>query len=227
MKRSKSTVLVVVAHADDETIGLGGTIARHAAEGDDVFVLVLADGETSRGQIQDELVARRNGQCRAACNVLGVKDVYFEALPDNAMDSRPRLEIARICETHIANVKPDTIYTHHRGDVNIDHVYTSDAVTIAARAQPHCPVRRILHFETASSTEWQLPAHDHPFSPNWFVEISDYWSQKVSALEEYKDEMRDFPHSRSIEALEACAKWRGATAGVRKAEAFMLVRQVA
>ena len=219
-------VLAVVAHADDETIGVGGTLARHAEERCEVYVLVLADGETSRGGAERALLEKRQDQCRKACGILGVREVFFEAFPDNAMDGMPRLEIARACERHIAAIRPATIYTHHRGDVNIDHVRTSEAVTIAARAQPGCPVRRILHFETASSTEWQLPAGQSPFAPNWFVDIAGTWERKVAALGAYESEMREFPHPRSIPALEAASAWRGATAGLGRAEAFMLVRSI-
>lgn len=226
MNYDVKTVLAVVAHADDETIGPGGTLARHAAAGAQVHVLVLTDGESSRGKVSDEAVAERRQQCARACAILGVTEVHFESLPDNAMDGLPRLEVAKICERHIATLAPEVIYTHHRGDVNIDHVYASEAVTIAARAQPNCPVRRILHFETASSTEWQMPLHDQPFTPNWFVDISDHWAQKAAALAIYEAEMRAFPHSRSIPAIEACATWRGASVGRARAEAFMLVRSV-
>jgi LmbE family N-acetylglucosaminyl deacetylase len=136
------------------------------------------------------------------------------------------LAIAQACERHLQRLKPETIYTHHRGDVNIDHVYTSEAVTIAARAQPHCSVRRILHFETASSTEWQLPSHDRAFSPNWFVNIGPYWEKKRDALAVYEREMRPFPHARSVEALDGLSTWRGASVGLDRAEAFMLVRSI-
>lgn len=224
--KKKSTILAVVAHPDDETIGIGGTLARYAAEGDEVFVLVLADGESSRGQIAGSVVEARAAQCRAACDVLGLKDVFFETFPDNAFDTRSRLEIAKTCEKYLKKLNPDTIYTHHTGDVNIDHVLSAEAVTIAARAQPGCSVRRILQFETASSTEWQLPSHARPFAPNWYVDVSEFWTQKEEALSIYKDEMRSFPHPRSVDAMRACAIWRGASVGVEKAEAFMLVRNI-
>jgi len=226
MNPQPSTVLAIVAHADDETIGLGGTLARHAAAGDAVFVLVMTDGEGARGQATEAAIDARRTQCREACDLLGVKEVFFESFPDNAMDSLPRLQLARSVEHCIAQIRPDTIYTHHQGDVNIDHVLTSEAVTIAARAQPSCSVRRILHFETVSSTEWQLPQQKCPFHPNWFVDINEFWDIKKNSLSIYTSEMRNFPHSRSIQALDALSTWRGASAGIARAEAFMLVRAI-
>lgn len=219
-------VLAVVAHADDETIGAGGALARHADEGREVYVLVLADGESSRGTADSARVEERRDQCRRACGILGVREVFFETFPDNAMDDRTRLEVAKACERYLGEIGPTTIYTHHRGDVNIDHVYASEAVTIAARAQPGCVVRRILHFETASSSEWQLPAHRDVFAPNWFVDISEVWDRKIAALEVYRGEMRDFPHPRSVRALDVASAWRGVSAGLARAEAFMLVRSI-
>jgi LmbE family N-acetylglucosaminyl deacetylase len=221
-----------VAHADDETIGMGGTLARHAAAGDAVSVLVIADGETSRNAdgIRNDAdatsISDREDQARRACGHLGVKTVCFSDLPDNAMDTVSRLSVAKVVEQHIAKFDPTIIYTHHNGDVNIDHNRVSEAVTVATRAQPSCNVKSVLFFETASSTEWQQPLTKQPFLPNWYVDIDAHWELKKKALEVYKNEMREFPHTRSVEAIESLAKWRGASAGLAKAEAFVLARHI-
>ena len=142
------------------------------------------------------------------------------------MDSIDLLDIVQFIEQQINQFTPDMILTHHAGDLNIDHRLVHQAVMTACRPQPgHC-VKTILFFEIQSSTEWQTPASAAVFAPNWFVDISDYLNLRTRALEAYSDELRPWPHSRSLQAIEHLARWRGATIGVDVAEAFMLGRNI-
>jgi len=222
-------VLVVAAHPDDEVLGCGGTMARHVQEGDQVHVLILAEGMTARSTQRDrdiysqELSALAQ-QAHAANKILGVTSVMLHNFPDNRMDSIDLLDIVKIIEQKINEIKPDIIYTHHAGDVNIDHRRVHDAVIAASRPMPGVCVTQVLFFEVASSTEWQTPYSAPIFAPNYFVNISSTLSLKIKALEVYASEMRDFPHPRSYKALEHLARWRGATVGVDAAEAFALGR---
>jgi LmbE family N-acetylglucosaminyl deacetylase len=138
------------------------------------------------------------------------------------MDTVALLEIVQNVEESIKKCRPDIVYTHHAGDVNIDHRQVHDAVVAACRPQPGCPVRQLLFFETPSSSEWRPPASMTAFSPNWFIDVSEYMDKKLAALSAYADELRPFPHPRSIQAVEHLARWRGATVGVAAAEAFEL-----
>jgi LmbE family N-acetylglucosaminyl deacetylase len=222
-------VAVIAAHPDDEVLGCGGTMARHAREGRSVHVLLLADGETSRAQADDanqgsERVEARKAAAFAACEILGCASVQVLALPDNRLDGLDLLDIVWRIESFIALHAPSTVLTHHAGDVNVDHRMVHDAVVAACRPMPEHPVRELLFFETASSTEWRPPGSAPVFAPNWFVDISDTLAAKLDALRAYQSEMRPFPHARSIEAVQALAAWRGATVGVVAAEAFMLGR---
>jgi LmbE family N-acetylglucosaminyl deacetylase len=223
------SIVAIVAHPDDEVLGVAGTLARHAEDGDDVHILILADGESSRDTLDDLSCAiqARQDQANRVAQILGAKSVQTLSLPDNQMDTLARLEIAKIVEQFIQSVSGEVVYTHHSGDVNIDHRRAHEAVIIAARSFPGQSVRELFFFETASATEWQSPASFAPgFSPNVFVDVSSVWDKKVAAIEVYREEMRDFPHPRSDEALTALAKWRGSIAGVSKAEAFMLGRSI-
>jgi LmbE family N-acetylglucosaminyl deacetylase len=227
-----TTVLVVAAHPDDEVLGCGGTMAWHAAQGDDVHVALLADGVGSRhaGGVRTlddtgELLRRRGAANRAA-EILGVKSVTFGEFPDNRMDSVDTLDVAQAVEALVARLRPSTIFTHHAGDVNVDHRRIHEAVVTACRPQPGHAVRSILTFEVASSTEWQFPGSGPAFQPNWFVDISAHLEQRQAALAAYAEEMRPFPHARSLDALMHHARWRGASVGVPAAEAFMLGRQL-
>lgn len=219
------TILVVAAHADDEAIGCGGTIARHVAEGDTVHLILMADGVKSRTGANDEDLARRNEAAKQAHAILGISSVTQMCFPDNRMDSLPLLDIVQPLEKTIQNIRPTLIYTHHRGDLNVDHQLTHQAVLTACRPIPGSHVSEILAFEVVSSTEWSGPANPL-YVPNLFIDITDYWEMKRKALEAYAMEMRQPPHARSINNLETMARYRGNSVGLRMAESFMLVRGV-
>ena len=140
------------------------------------------------------------------------------------MDTVALLDIAQIVEGLIEQTKPDVIYTHHGGDLNIDHTLTHRAVMTACRAMPGSKIKAIYGFEVLSSTEWASPDQDAPFRPAHHVDITDFMDAKMKALKCYDAEMRPFPHSRSYEAVEALATLRGAQAGLKRAESFTILR---
>jgi len=224
------SILILAAHPDDEVLGCGGTIAKLADQGAIVHTAFLADGVFSRAGVavvqQEELHARRVA-AQKACNILGVRSVSFGEFPDNRMDTVALLDITKALEELIAEHKPEVVFTHHAGDVNIDHRRMHEAVVTASRPQRGHPVKTLLSFEVPSSTEWQLPGSAPEFAPNWFVDISDTLERKLAALDAYASELRDWPHPRSRQGVEHLARWRGATVGVDAAEAFMLGRQLA
>ncbi|MCR6653754.1 MAG: PIG-L family deacetylase [Cellvibrionaceae bacterium] len=218
-------ILAVVAHCDDEALGCGGTLARHAEEGDEVHVVFLADGVGSRGGFNAVEHDRREQAAGRALAALGVKHWQSLGLRDNALDSYPLLEIIQPLEAFLRTFPAEVIYTHHGGDLNIDHQLTHRAVLTACRPIPGQSVRNIFCFEVLSSTEWGGSAAV-PFRPNHFVDISKQWPRKLAALEAYSLEMRNFPHARSLSAVEALAALRGSNVGITHAEAFMLERSV-
>ena len=219
------TVLAVVAHPDDEALGAGGTLARHAAKGDAVHILFLADGVGARGD--DKAAAERRAKAaRLAASALCAREPEFLGLPDNRLDRLELLDIVQLIELAIRKIAPQTIYTHHAGDLNIDHMLCHRAVLTACRPLFSSGVLRIYAMEVPSSTEWASPHSANAFIPTHFVDISGTKEAKRRALEAYSDEMRPFPHPRSFEALNALAAWRGASAGLRAAEAFMVVREI-
>lgn len=226
----KSKVLIVVAHPDDEVLGCGGTIVKHTQQGDEVCTLILAEGLTSRDNKRMPEKHTDTLKCLAdaahkANKILGVTSLSLHQFPDNRMDSVDLLDIVKVVEDFILQIKPDIIYTHHYGDLNIDHRITNKAVVTACRPTPSFFVQTVLFFEVPSSTEWQTDTQK-AFVPNWFVDISNTWGLKLKALESYSIEMRDWPHARSVKAVEHLARWRGASVGLEAAEAFMLGRQI-
>ena len=222
-------VLVVAAHPDDEVIGCGGTIAKLAAAGAYIHVGFLADGIMSRGgepAIRREELAARRAAAHAANDILAVHSVSFGDYPDNRMDEVARLDAAKVVEALVAEHRPDTVLTHHAGDLNVDHRRVHEAVATACRPQPGQGVHTILCFEVASSTGWQLAGHPAPFEPSWFIDITPFAETKARALRAYETELRAWPHVRSHQAIDHLQRWRGATIGVEAAEAFVLGRRV-
>lgn len=223
------SVLVVAAHPDDEVLGCGGTIAKLVGQGASVHVEILADGVSSReagsAAVSGDLTVRRTAAQRA-CEVLGVASCRFGDFPDNRLDTVAMLDIVKTIERSIAEFRPSVVLTHYAGDVNVDHRRIHEATTVACRPQHGHPVMTLLAYEVPSSTEWQLPGSGAAFSPNWFVDISDYIDRKMSALEAYAMELRAWPHPRSREGVMHLARWRGAIVGVSAAEGFVLGRQL-
>jgi len=218
-----NSVLVIAAHADDEALGCAGTIAKHIKHGDKITVVFMTDGVSSRVTCENINEDDRKGSAEKAMKILGVSELRQYSFPDNKMDSLPLLDIVKVIENIISEVKPSIIYTHFAHDLNIDHRVTHAAVMTACRPQPGASVKKILSFEVLSSTEWNSPSHQ-TFLPQYIVDITEFWDEKLAVLRCYHDEMRDFPHSRSYECVEALATLRGATHGFNKGEAFFVER---
>ena len=217
-------ILVVAAHPDDEVLGCAGTVARHANDGDKVHMVFMSDGVTSRSDVDSNEVEARKQAAKNASNILGISESpRFLGFPDNRMDTLALLDIVQTLEQVINEIDPEVVYTHHSGDLNIDHKITHQAVMTACRPQPECSVREIYSFEVLSSTEWST---NNPFTPNYFVDISGTLELKISAIKAYGSELRIFPHARSIEAIRALANYRGASVGIKTAEAFKVERLI-
>lgn len=220
-----SNILIVAAHSDDEALGCGGTIARHIAEGDTVNAVFMADGVTARSDNTPDKLEKRILAAREAQNILGIANAEHLQLPDNRLDSVPLLDIVQKLEAIIFKIAPTLIYTHHYGDLNIDHSITHQAVMTAVRPMPENTVKEVYAFEALSSTEWQTPSK-HPFLPDTYIDISKYLKNKMQAIAAYDLEMHPAPHSRSTKHVEHLAYHRGLSIGVEAAEAFMTIRRI-
>lgn len=218
-------VLVVAAHPDDEVLGCGGTIARHVSEGDFVEVIFLADGVFSRADSTVEEFNKRIQSAEEARKILGVSKYHYLGFPDNRLDSIPLLDIVQPLERLIFMISPSVVYTHHHGDLNIDHKITNQAVLTACRPIPNSSIREIHSFEILSSTEWATPNHN-PFLPNLHINITQFLETKLKALEAYRVEMREFPHSRSVDHVRTLACHRGNCLGLAAAESFEVIRKI-
>lgn len=223
--------LVVAAHPDDEVLGCGGTIARLSREGHKVFIAILGEGITSRSMKRNR--GKKNKEImelkvniEKANKIIGVKETFTFDYPDNRFDTVPILDIIKTIEKVKNKIKPEVVFTHHHGDLNIDHRVTLQAVMTAFRPLENEKVNEIYSFEIPSSTEWNVPVSTKCFMPNFFVDISNTLKQKINAMKKYKSEIRDMPHPRSSKAIEIMAKKRGIEVGLEAAEAFFVVRIV-
>ena len=219
-------ILFVVAHSDDESIGAGGALAKHVAAGNNVKGISLTNGVGARKDANSGSIRRRELAARLAAKTIGFDWLSCMDFGDNRLDAVPILSIIQSIEKAVCSYKPDIIYTHSKSDLNIDHEIVARAVLTVFRPGAIGVTPEIRLFEVPSATDFGHVAVTGCFSPNLYVDISDIWNIKRDALEVYGDEMRAYPHSRSIKAIENLARVRGSQVGLEMAEAYMIIRRV-
>lgn len=218
-------VLVVAAHPDDEILGMGGTIARHALHEDaEVTVLWVSEGSTTQYPGDQEIQLRKFKEAEAAARRLGVRNFVQGDLLDMRLDTMPHIEVNRVIEDVVEEFGPDTVYTVHP-DVNSDHRAVFQSAMVATRPGAGRSIRRVLTFATTSGIEW-TPPFQQTFTPNWFSDITATVEDKVEAFAEYTTETRPWPHPRSSRAIRATAQHWGSWVGREAAEPFTLVREI-
>jgi len=222
----RQRVLCVVAHPDDEMLGVGGTLALHAQAGGEVTVLIMSEGEREKLVGTPRCATRRDCALRAA-EVTGISTVQFEDFPDQGLETVRFIELIKVVEAAIERYRPTVVYTHHGGDANTDHQVVFKAVYAACRPMTRLgsTVQRFLTFETPSSTDQAPQVADYVFNPTTFVDVEPVWPTKLEALACYPTEMIGGRHPRSVSYIEALARVRGGHSGYLLAEAFVSVRE--
>jgi len=223
-------ILIIAAHPDDEILGCGGLIKKNIKKKNKVRIIFLAEGITSRYS-KDELKhpkvikksAQRNNNAILALNSLGVKksDIFLSSNPCCRLDDFNQLEIVKIIEKHIKDFRPNEIFTHWHSDTNIDHRIVYQATITASRPVYKFKINLIASYEILSSTEWNFK---ESFNPNYFEDISDFLDDKIRAIKFYKNEIKPFPHSRSIKSIVSLSNYRGVQSGFKNAEAFQIIK---
>jgi N-acetylglucosamine malate deacetylase 1 len=214
-------ILVLCAHPDDETLGLGGTIALNSKKGNQTSVLFFTDGETARGNLKK--ISLRKNQAKQACSLLGIKQIKFLEYEDQKLETISLLELAKQIEKIVNELKPSIVFTHFWDDINQDHRRVFDATRIALRPKPNSPVKHIICYETPSSTD---SSSKSSFTPNLYVKIDSVLNTKLTAFKKYKGEIHPFPHSRSIDSLKSRSNYWGSMIGIKNAEAFVSYRRL-
>ncbi|MQX51051.1 PIG-L deacetylase family protein [Sinorhizobium medicae] len=216
--------LVVAPHPDDEVLGAGGTIARLAAEGEEVFVAVVTEGKPPA--FDPEATARIQGEARKAHGVLGVKETIWLRLPAAQLSETSHATVNAALLELVSRLSPQTVLLPFVGDMHMDHQLTFISALVACRPHQAEFPKLVLAYETLSETNWNAPYLSPPFVPNVFVDISDHLEAKLNAMEMFASQVRQPPHERSIATLKALATLRGATVMRKAAEAFVLIRHV-
>ena len=221
----KKSIGIIVAHPDDEVLGFCGTMLKEIDLGNKVYVLFLSTGLSSReNNIDKKDILNLRQTALEVSKKIGVTKTIFEEFSDNKMDSVPLLSVVKKVEKFLIEFKINEIYTHYINDLNVDHQITAKAVLTAARPLPKNNVSRILSGEVLSSSEYT--EFNKRFTPNVFVNIEKYIDKKVDILRLYKNELRDWPHPRSLQAVKNLAEMRGSEIGIKGAEAFLLLRDI-
>jgi len=227
---SVDRILVIAPHADDETLGVGGTIGRRAREGHQVHVAVV----TGHGDDHPHPLWPRSlwdtvrGEARRAAEVLGVKELIFEEVPAAMVGDQPIWKLNQLTAALVDRVKPHVLYVPWAFDLHKDHREVFHSLSVAWR--PSSPVGRLIReiycYEVQSETHWNIPYAEAAFVPNCWVDISEHLDLKLRALACYESQIRPLPDARSLDAVRALAVWRGSQIGLKAAEAFVTVRIV-
>lgn len=216
-------VAVIAPHMDDEVLGVGGTIARHVAQGDHVSVCIVAN--RAYNHVYDPVrIEQQKEAARRAQVILGYHELFFLDLDDEQLDHKI-IDVVVPLEAFIRSCNPEIVYVNHRGDSNQDHKAVFQASVIACRTFANPGIKKVLCYEVLSSTE-QAPAFgEYAFVPNCYCSVESCIDKKVSALKCYDDELRVFPHPRSEQGIKILAQKRGMEIGAIYAESFMVVRE--
>ena len=222
---------VIAAHPDDELLGCGGAILHHIDKGHKIKITIVAEGLTSRDKMRNKIKRLRDlNNLKKITNrifkKIGINKIEYLDMADNRLDSYNLLDIIKPIEESINSFKPNIIYTHHSGDLNIDHQIVNKAVMTAVRPKPKNFVNRIYSFEILSSTNWSINNTSSEFQPNRFLNIKKFLKKKIKLLSYYKSEIEKWPHTRSLKSVEALAHYRGSSVGLEAAEAFCLLREI-
>ena len=220
------TILIVAAHPDDEVLGCFATVSKLIMQGYEAYTLILSGGKTSRDNFDKQEIDVLKQEMFEANNYIGIKKVFQADFPDNSFDSVPLLNIVKEIEKIKRQVSPGVIFTHHSGDMNIDHQITHRAVLTATRPMVGECIRSIYSMEIPSSTEWNSFTKDTIFVPDVFVDVTDTIEKKVKAMSIYKSELKEYPHPRSLTFIKELAKSNGVKVGLKFSENFKLIRQI-
>lgn len=218
-------VIIISAHPDDETLGVGGTILKHKYNGDEVFWLIATCIGEDEGFSKAKIHAR-NDEIKQVTAKFGFSRVYQLNYPTATITSSSLITLVPEISKIFNNEKPEVIYCPNRSDAHSDHRVLFDAVMACTKSFRYPYIKRVLLYECLSETEFAPALHERLFLPNYFVDISDYFEKKLEIINIYASELGDHPFPRSLENIRALATYRGAVAGVQFAEAFQMIMNI-
>lgn len=217
-------ILVIAPHADDEVLGVGATMVKHKNNGDKIYICIATRGV--KPLFDDKYMDNLRKETLLAHNLIGIEKSYFLEFPSVMLEQIPRYEINdRICKV-VKEVKPDIVYIPHFGDMQKDHQIIAEAAMVAVRPKYEHKIKEVYAYETLSETEWNNPHSANAFIPNVYNDVSDFLGKKLEVMKCFESQLSEFPNPRSLEAIEALAKYRGSTINAKAAESFVLIRGI-
>lgn len=225
MKKSYKKVLVIAPHPDDETLGCGGTLLKHKANGDKIYWLIATGIKEKRG-FDKEAILKRDKEIKLVAEGYGFDGIYELEIPATQADKVSRDKIIKKMAEVFKQVKPEILYLPFMEDVHSDHRVIFEAACSCAKTFRHPFIQKIMMMEIVSETEFAPALKDTAFVPNYFVDISAFLDKKLSIMKIYKDQISKHPFPRSIKALKSLSAFRGAMAGCKYAESFMILKEI-
>ena len=220
-------VLIIAPHPDDEVLGCGGSIKKWTKEGNEVYLCVVTKAYAP--DWTEEYIENKKKEVDKSAKVLGIQKVFFLNLPTVKLDTIGQKEINDAMTRCVEQVKPEVLYIPHRGDLNKDHRIVFESALVVSRTKPNSSIKKVLSYETLSETEWgvqTIKKMADVFLPNMYIDISDTVKDKLEAMKCYKSELKEFPHPRSLKGITVLSEKRGMEAGLKNAEAFMVVKEI-
>ena len=215
-----NTVLVVAPHPDDETLGCGGTLLRHIAEGDQVHWLIMTTISTDAGFSLEKVESRRI-EIQQVFNHYGFSSFHQADFISAQLDTYPLSSLISVASKYISEIEAEIIYLPYRNDVHSDHAAVFDAVSSCTKSFRYPYVKKVRAYETLSETEFSIDNTENGFKPNCWIDITQTLDKKIEIMGLYKGEMGVHPFPRSERNIQSLATLRGATAGVDAAEGFI------
>lgn len=216
-------IIIVSAHPDDETLGAGGTLLKHKANGDHIEWVIVTNVLESEG-FSNQRVQERQNEIETVAKMFGFATVHKLDYPTMKLDSGSMLEMIPEISAIFSQAQPEVIYVMNRSDAHSDHRVIFDAVTACTKSFRYPSIRQVLMYECISETEFAPVLSEKVFQPNYYVDITDHFTEKIAIMKVYASELAEHPFPRSIRNIEALATFRGAIAGVEYAEAFQLIK---
>jgi N-acetylglucosamine malate deacetylase 1 len=220
-----ANVIVIAAHPDDETLGVGGTLLKHKKKGDNIYWLIVT-GISEKMGFTAARVKERNEEILKVANMYGFTKTFTLDYPTMSLSSRDVVELVPKISAIFQEVKPEITYTLNRSDAHSDHRVIFDAVMSCTKSFRYPYIKQVLMYECISETEFAPALPEKAFIANYFVDISDFLKQKLEIMEIFKSEVGQHPFPRSLENIKALAHFRGASTGVQYAEAFQLLKYI-
>ena len=218
-------VLIIAPHPDDETLGCGGTIIKHKSKGDEIYWLIVTNISVEEGYNENS-VKERQVEIDAVSKKYGFKEIFKLDFPTTKLDMIPKAEIIEAISNVVCKVNAELVFVPNKNDVHSDHKITFESVISAIKIFRSPSIKKILMYETISETEFAPPFQGDTFMPNSFSDISRFIDKKCSIMKIYNSELGNHPFARSIDNIKALSVFRGATAGVKNAEAFAVIKEI-